>query len=105
MKRIHFLPKTRLGKWSVSLIGIFITFILIFYALIEWADQRGGDTFFSNLWLTIPILTAATAGISAFVTGVVSIIKKKERSILVYLSILIGLFVIVFISGEIFTPH
>jgi len=66
--------------------------------------ERGGETFFSNLKLTIPFLIAAISAISAFFIGIFSI-YKKERSILVFLSTLWGLFVLWFCTMEILFPH
>jgi len=102
--KIYFAPKTTLGKWSVALIIIFIVLLGVFQLLVA-SGQRGGETFFSNLILTIPMLTAGVSGILAFVTGLIGIIKSRERSVIVYLAALIGLFVLLFGIGEIVFPH
>jgi len=102
--KIYFAPKTTLGKWSVALIIVFIVLLGVFQLLVA-SGQRGGETFFSNLILTIPMLIAGVSGISAFVTGLIGIIKSRERSVIVYLSALIGLFVLLFWIGEIVFPH
>ena len=102
--KIYFAPKTALGKWSVALIIIFIVFLGVFQLLVA-SGQRGGETFFSNLILTIPMLIAGVSGISAFVTGLIGIIKSRERSVIVYLAALIGLFVLLFWLGEVIFPH
>ncbi|MFH1749555.1 MAG: hypothetical protein ABH837_01510 [bacterium] len=98
------MPKTKLGKWSVWLIVAFIIFLSIFYLMIA-SGQRGGEFFFSNLWLTIPILIAAICGISSFFTGIISVIKDSERSVFVYLSSLLGFLVLLFVLGEFISPH
>lgn len=102
--KLNFSPQTYLGKWSAKLIAIFTLFITTFYGIVA-LGYRGGDTFFSQPALTIPILIAAICGVTAFLTGLLSIVKNKERSSLVILSTLIGLFVLIFILGEILTPH
>jgi predicted Abi (CAAX) family protease len=102
--RIAVLPKTSWGKWSVGLIAAFILFLALFLILVL-SGQRGGETFFSNLLLTVPMLIAGTCGVAAFVTGLIGIIKSKERSILVYLAILIGFEILVFGLGEFLVPH
>ena len=102
--RITVLPKTSWGKWSVGLIAVFILFLVLFVILVA-SGQRGGETFFSNLLLTVPMLLAVTCGVAAFVTGLIGIIKSKERSILVYLAILIGLYILVFCLGEVLAHH
>jgi hypothetical protein len=102
--KIHFMPKTVLGKWSVGLIIVFIVLLALFELLVA-SGQRGGETFFSNLILTIPMLIAAISGISAFATGLIGVIMSRERSIAVYLATLIGLLVLLFVLGEIIFPH
>lgn len=98
------MPKTKLGKWSVNLIGAFIVFLLIFYAIIA-TGQKGGDTFFSNMYLTIPFLLAAISGIASFICGLIAIIKQRERSVLAYIAVVIGALVTFFAAGEILFPH
>jgi predicted Abi (CAAX) family protease len=102
--RITVLPKTSWGKWSAGLIVAFILFFVLFLILVA-SGQRGGETFFSNLLLTVPMLLAGTCGVAAFVTGLIGIIKSKERSILVYLAIFIGFDILVFCLGEVLVPH
>jgi len=104
LMRIHFKPTTTLGKRSAWLIFTFAVSLASFGILVA-SGQRGGDTFFSNPILTIPVLIAATAGISAFITGLISIVRSRERSISVYLAIGFGLITLVFVLGEIIFPH
>lgn len=101
---ISLFPKTKKGKRSVGLIVVFFVLFGIFQLLVA-SGQRGGETFFSNLLLTIPITLAAICGIFAFFTGIIGVIKNKERSVLVFLSIIIGLFILLFCLGEIIFPH
>ena len=101
---IYFAPKTTLGKWSVALIIVFIVLLGVFQLLVA-SEQRGGETFFSNLILTIPMLIAGGSGISAFVIGLIGIIKSRERSFIVYLATLIGLLIMLCWLGEIIFPH
>lgn len=98
------MPKTKYGKWSVGLILCCILFLTTFFLVIK-TGYRGGDTFFSNPLLALPISISAICGIMSFVTGVISIFKQKERNILVILSTLLGLFVLYFVLGEVLTPH
>ena len=52
---------------------------------------------FGDHWwdVTVPIIFLAS--IIAFILGIIAIIKNKERSVFVYVSVLIGLLVILFI--------
>jgi len=102
--KVYFIPKTTLGKWSVALISVFIVLLASFQLLVA-SGQRGGETFFSGLLLTVPILLAGISGISAFVVGLIGVIRSRERSAVVYLAITIGLLVLLFGLGEILFPH
>jgi hydrogenase-4 membrane subunit HyfE len=83
------LPKTSLGRWSL---GLAISFVVVFVvAAGPFREQWGlGE----NEELVNPVLTVVLAiiivGISgaALVTGLVGMIKRKERSVLVFLGML-----------------
>ena len=97
-------PKTTLERWSIGLIASLFLFYVLFQFLVV-SGQRGGDKFFSNYALTIPILLAGISGVSAFFTGIIGIIKGKERSVLVFMATALGFFVLVFWLGEVLFPH
>lgn len=98
------MPRTKAGKWSVGLIAAFFLFLISFQLLVA-SGQRGGATFFSNLVLAVPVLLAGACAVSAFFTGLIGIIRSKERSMLVFLVTAIGLFVLLFVLGEFLFPH
>jgi hypothetical protein len=99
-----FIPTTVLGKWSVGLLIIFfLLFVLL--QLLVFLGQRGGNTLTDNLFLAILGILMAISGIAAFFTGIISIIKSKERSILVFLATIIGFLILFFVAGEIMVPH
>ena len=102
--RVHFKPKTRLGKRSAWLLVTLAVLMGVFRINIL-LGQRGGDTFFSNPSLAIPILLAGISGIAAFITGLMSIIREKERSISVYLAVAVGLIVLIVALAQIISPH
>ena len=104
MKLINIKIKTKVGRWSAYCILLFALFFGIFHVVI-YLGYRGGDTFFSNPPLAIPISLAGLSGTTAFVAGLIGIIKSKERSVFVFLSTLIGAFIFWFILGEVLTPH
>jgi len=88
--RFSILPKTPLGKWSV---GLVIAIIVLFIVVPEIANR--------------PLEVAASSGFAclagaALVTGLISIIKNKERSVLLFLTMAIGLFALIIAVGQAF---
>jgi hypothetical protein len=86
-------------------LGVFVFFFFLRRIGMVLGRGTGNETFFSNLYAAIPALLAWLSGVSAFFSGLLGIIMKKERSVLVLLAILFGLFVLMFGLGEILVPH
>jgi len=87
--KITLIPKSNLGKCSV---GLSIAFIILIWLKIQFS---------------IHVMTFAIAalGLTGFVTSLVSIFKNKDRAVLTFLPILVGLIIIFWITGEIMFPH
>jgi hypothetical protein len=101
--KFSFLPKTKLGKLSVIFILIFFAMLLLMQ-LFVMLGETGRETFTDNLKLFFTATIGGLSGIASFLTGIVSIIKNKERSFLVFLGTLIGLFILFFLLGEFLGP-
>lgn len=97
------MPKTVLGKWSVGLIVVFFLSLALLLLFILF-NQRGGETFFSNPILAIPVFLMGISGVTGFFAGIFSIIESKERAVLVFLSTAVGFLVLLFAIGEILLP-
>jgi hypothetical protein len=93
--RISILPKSSLGIWSVVLAAAFILLLIVFVVLTRLGGEPGPFVliFLANFLIGISF-------IAAFITGLISIIKSKERSILVFLAVLLGFCALLFYLGE-----
>jgi len=91
--RIDILPKTPLGWWSV---GLVIALIVLFAVVPEVPGEE-----ITALGRALAIGFAGISG-AAFITGLVGIVKRRERSILVFLSTAIGLFALVIAVAQAF---
>jgi hypothetical protein len=89
------LPATQWGRWAIGLLIAILVFFGTVYVLIA-SGQRPGDTFTSNLTLSVPGLLAGVCAVGAFVTGLIAVIFRAERSPLVLLATVVGLLAIVF---------
>ena len=91
---ISVLPKTFLGKWSVGLTIVF----MLFFVLIGLLDSLGFDPFGSGtntaLAVFLKIIYVGLPG-AVLATGLISMIKRKERSVLVLVSMVIGLWFLI----------
>jgi hypothetical protein len=99
--RISILPKTPLGRWSVWLAVAWI----LFFVLSMFAAESGLVKLpLSGRALDFALLSV-TGGISvaSFVTGLISIIKSRERSILVFLALVVALLIVAMAIVEVAT--
>ena len=90
---LTFGPRSTLGKWSVGLNTFFLIAIVTSCVLVLVLKILS----FDDHWWDVTVPVTFSASIIAFITGILAFRKHKERSVLVYLSILIGLLVILFI--------
>ncbi len=102
--KIAIFPKTNLGKVTLILIAGFIVLLAIFFILIE-LGERGGEQFFSNLKLALTGILSALCAITSFFIGLIATIKNKERSLIVFLCMLIGFLILLWVLAEIIFPH
>ena len=105
------IPKTTMGKWSVGLIVAMPIFFIIGTSLTNSLYQSvpGGETILADIAarpaLALTMLAGIISGISAFITGLLAIIRQKEHALLVYVSSAIGALLVLFLAGEILFPH
>jgi len=105
------MPKTNLGKWSVVLIPVMFVLFFIGSSLTDslYESVPAGGTILKDIIsrpvLAISMLIGMGAGIAAPVTGLISIIKQKERALLVYLSTLVGAGLTLFLIAEFLFPN
>ena len=86
-------PQTKLGGWSVWLNAFFLITIGIFIILVNVLGVLSYD----DHWWDVTVPITFFASIIAFILGIIAIIKNKERSVFVYVSVIVGLLVILFI--------
>jgi len=93
---VKWYPKSKLGKISfwIAIISFILMYIQYWAAMIFEISMP----IFTGLLVIIAICTSG-------VLSIISIIKYKERAILIFLSALIGLLGFVMIIGEFLFPH
>ncbi|MFH0828952.1 MAG: hypothetical protein V1907_02115 [Candidatus Kerfeldbacteria bacterium] len=104
------MPKTILGKWSVGLIIVMPLLIMLGGSLSNtlYKDVAAGETILKDVaarpMLALTMLAGMLSGISSFVVGLLAIIKRKERSPLVFISTIVGALLMLFLIGEFVGP-
>lgn len=87
------MPKTTLGKWSVGLNAFFLMAVTTSCVLVLILKILN----FDDHWWDVTVAVAFPASIIAFVIGIIAKRKYQDNSISVFLSILLGACVILFI--------
>ena len=107
----YLMPKTKLGIWSV---GLIIAMPLLFIIGTSFTNSiyqsvPAGNTIIADIAmrpaLAFTMLAGLASGILALITGLFAIFQKKEKAVLVYVSSIIGALLVLFLSGEILSPH
>ncbi len=83
------LPRTKLGRWAA---GLALLFVLLFLGV-------------SNDLVPFPGILTIAIGVAAGILVLAAIYWKQERSWLLWLALVPGLFAIFFAAGEILNPH
>lgn len=103
--------KTKLGKWSCALVALMLVLFIFGISLTDtlYRSVPAGGTIMGDVAarpaLALSMLAGMLAGCMAFITGVIAVIKNKERSFLVYISATIGGLLMYLLLGELVVPH
>ncbi len=105
--RLNFMPKTRLGKWSVGL-GI-ASVVLTAFSLLGAVAARVnpdivGNPLFSILSVALSVAFSLVGPLS-FLVGIFAIVKYKDWPVCKSLAVLYILAALMFVLGEFLYPH
>jgi hypothetical protein len=90
-------PHSKIGELAVVLTALF----LLVTSLNLWtaADDQ------QNALLVFATFLTALGAVASSIVSAVAIVRQHERSLLVYLSLLAGVAVIIFLAIEVFVGH
>ena len=108
--RINFVPKSKISKWSFGLIIIAPILFYIGVSFVGFYETvPAGRTILHDIiarpGLALSMLGGFFSGIAAFFCGIIGIIRKKDYSVFVFISTVLGFFVSLWIIAEILFPH
>ena len=90
-------PRSKAGVSSVALAALF----LVVLGLNMWASDGGEQ----NGFLVFATFLAALGVLAALILSAVAIVRQHERSLLVFLPLVIGVLVFAFFAVEIFVGY
>jgi hypothetical protein len=105
------MPRTALGACTVGLVAAMAILFFLGSSLSGslYRSVAAGDSILTDIAarpaLALAMLAGMGAGLSAFIVGLVAIVKRKDNTLLVYLSTAIGGLLMVFLAGEVAFPH
>jgi hypothetical protein len=100
-----------MGRWTVAItIAMPILFVIgSSFTGSLYESVPAGQTIPADIAarpaLALAMLAGMGAGISAFIVGLLAIIRHKDNALLVYASTMIGALLILFLIGEVAFPH
>ena len=96
------LPSTRLGRWAAGLMAAFVVMFLINSFVFM---RLSSDAPWQRMLLPFYGIGMLACGLAAGITGVIAIVRRGERSWLVWPAVLPCLWVIFMLLGEFLFPH
>ena len=107
---IKIFPGTFLGRWSTVLIIIMPILFYIGMSFVSFYESvPAGKTISEDIvarpGVSLLMLAGFISGIAAFFVGIISITRKKDHSVFVFLSTAIGFLVLLWCLAEILFPH
>jgi hypothetical protein len=98
-------PGTKLGTWAVRLAGIFLGLFLINSLVFIPISQNPSNEGWMHTYLPFYGIFMLLCGLAAGIVGFMAVIRDRERSWLVWLTILPLVFVLFLLLGELLVPH
>ncbi len=95
-------PSTRPGRWAVALTATFVVMFAINSAMFMPATV---EIPWREAVLPFYGIAMLVCGLAAGIAGLIAVIRRHERSWLVWLTLLPGLFVTFLVLGEFLVPH
>lgn len=104
--KISVLPSTKYGRLALFMIMASVALIVFANIILVGAlGLRGGNTIFDNIPLSMFMIIGFASAIGSSISGLIGIVRFKERSVLVMMTTLLGMLVLTFLVGELIVPH
>jgi len=98
-------PGTRLGWWAVGLAGLFLLLFIINSVVFMPAYQDASSDLWRHNLLPFYGIFMMLFCLSTWIIGLIAVMRRGERSWLVWLTLLFGLLVLCLLLFELLVPH
>lgn len=111
MKSWKIFPRSPLGWWAVVLILAMPCLFVVgsSFASTSYRSIPAGKTIAEDLLarpaLALSMLAGMVSGITAFIVGLLAIIRKSDMAVLVVIAMAVGALLILFLVAELVFPH
>lgn len=96
------MPHSKLGRWAIWLLAAFVLMFLVNSFVFM---PTSSDAPWRHIVLPFYGITMLLCGLASGIVGWIAVIRNHERSGLVLLTLLPGLWVIFMLVGEFLFPH
>ena len=108
--KINFTPKSNLGKWSIGLIIMVPMLFYIGMSFVSFYESvLAGKTILHDIvarpGIALLMLAGFVSGIAAFFCGIMGITRKKDYSVLIFISTAIGFLVLLWCLAQFLFPE
>lgn len=98
-------PSTRLGWWAFGLFAAFVVMFIINTVVFIPTAQGEPGAGWREMLLPFYGLFMMLCGLVGAILGVIALMRKQERTWMVWVTLLPGILVTAFVLGEILVPH
>jgi len=107
--KINFVPKSGPGKWSIGLIVMVPILFYIGMSLVGfYKSVPAGKTIPHDIvarpGVSLAMIAGFVSGIAAFFCGIIGITKRKDYSVLAFISTIVGFFVLLWCLAQFVVP-
>ncbi len=106
MKKIVFIPSSKIGWWSTGLIAAVPILMILAQIFIGWLypNVEAGNSLLEDIAarpvLSLAMVLAMLSGVIAFACGLAALIKQKDRSLLVFITTFLGGLLLLLLIAE-----
>ena len=98
-------PATQWGRYAAVLASIFVLMFIVNSTVFMPISVSAPEAWWRRTLLILFGIFMILCGLTAGVMGLIAVVRKHERSCIVFATILPGVWLLIFLLGEFLFPH